>query len=82
MLKYKTKELMNEMDSLMEDCMKMMGGLDVIEGLDETSLKVMQRSIKLFNQSKELYVEYAEQMDNLNEKLDKVLFLLQEKNEA
>ena len=71
--------LMKECDELMELSIGQLSSLDSIEYLDETSLNVMQQTIKLYKKSKELSIKMAEMMDDQDKKLDKIIKLLEAK---
>ena len=71
--------LMKECDELMELSIGQLSSLDSIEYLDETSLNVMQQTIKLYKKSKELSIKMAEMMDEQDKKLDKIIKLLEAK---
>lgn len=73
------EELMKECDELMALSIDQMADMDTIEYLDETSLNVMQRTIKLYKKSKELSIKMAEMMDEQDKKLDKIIKMLETK---
>ena len=78
-MRKEVEELMKECDELMELGISQLSSLDTIEYMDETSLNVMQRSIKLYKKSKELSIKMADRIDEQNDKLDKIIELLEEK---
>lgn len=78
-MRKEVEELMKECDELMEMCTAQLSSLDTIEYLDETSLNVMQKTIKLYKKSKELSIKMAEMMDEQDKKLDKIIKLLEAK---
>ena len=71
--------LMKECDELMAIGIGQLSSLDSIEYLDETSLNLMQKTIKLYKKSKELSIKMAEMMDEQDKKLDKIIKLLEAK---
>lgn len=78
-MRKEVEELMKECDELMELSIGQLSSLDTIEYLDETSLDLMQRIIKLYKKSKELSIKTAEMMDEQDKKLDKIIKLLEAK---
>ena len=78
-MRKEVEELMKECDELMELSIGQLSSLDSIEYLDETSLNVMQQTIKLYKKSKELSIKMAEIMDEQDKKLDKIIKLLEAK---
>ena len=78
-MRKEVEELMKECDELMELSIGQLSILDTIEYLDETSLGLMQRIIKLYKKSKELSIKMAEMMDEQDKKLDKIIKLLEAK---
>lgn len=73
------EELMETCDDLMELCFDQFMDLDAIMCLDDKSIKAIQTTIKLYNKSKELSIKMAERIDEQNDKLDKIIELLEEK---
>lgn len=78
-MRKEVEELMKECDELMALSIDQMADMDTIEYLDETSLNVMQRTIKLYKKSKELSIKMAEMMDEQDKKLDKIIKMLETK---
>ena len=68
-----TKEFIEETNEIMDVMKKMMYEEDVLEDMDENTLKIYQISMKMVETSKKLLVEQAEIMESMNEKLDKLL---------
>lgn len=68
-----TKEFIEETNEIMDVMKKMMYEEDVLEYMDENTLKIYQISMKMVETSKKLLVEQAEIMESMNEKLDKLL---------
>ena len=79
MMRKEIEELMETCDDLMELCFDQFMDLDSIMCLDDKSIKAMQTTIKLYNKSKELSIKMAERIDEQNDKLDKIIELLEEK---
>ena len=78
-MRKEVEELMKECDELMALSIDQMADMDTIEYLDETSLNVMQRTIKLYKKSKEFSIKMAEMMDEQDKKLDKIIKMLETK---
>ena len=78
-MRKEVEELMKECDELMELSIGQLSSLDTIEYMDEDSLDVMKRTIKLYKKSKELSIKMAEMMDEQDKKLDKIIKLLEAK---
>lgn len=68
-----TKEFIEETNEIMDVMKKMMYEKDVLEDVDENTLKIYQISMKMVETSNKLLVEQAEIMESMNEKLDKLL---------
>lgn len=68
-----TKEFIEETNEIMDVMKKMMYEEDVLEDMDENTLKIYQISMKMVETSNKLLVEQAEIMESMNEKLDKLL---------
>lgn len=73
MLENKAKEMMETMDNVVNCYVEMLGGLDVIMEMDTKTFELMQNSLKLMDMSKEYQIAQAKQMDEINNKLDKLL---------
>lgn len=83
MLEPMAKKLQEEMNGLKEDISNyMMSELsfESILDADPANLKMLSRSYKVMNFSAELLVEQAKAIDEINEKLDKVLIKLSQKD--
>ena len=76
MLENKTTKLVTEAKELMDLCVKQID-VDTIKSMDSTSLNAIQKCIKLIDSACELSIEQAKMMDELNDKLDKVLYILE-----
>lgn len=68
----KTKKLMDMTEELMNDFMKEMGASALME-LDGAEFEMMKKCMNLYELSKEVALEQAKQMDDMNKKLDKIL---------
>ena len=75
-MKNRAEELKKEMNELMDECMKV-GGVNFIETMDATTLGIIQKCFKLMRLSEEMMVEQAEILDNMNSKLDKLLYAVE-----
>ena len=73
------KELIEECDDLMNLSIKQMSNLDSFGSLEEDTLNVSLRSVKLYKKTKDLSLKMAEMMDEQDKKLDKILKLLETK---
>lgn len=73
MLLVKTNQLIEEMEGIKKDVMHLMIENDCLSMMDEQSSKMLMRSEKVFDLSKELVSEQAELLDEINRKLDKLL---------
>ena len=78
-MRKEVEELIKECDELMELGIGQLSSLDTIEDMDEDSLNVMQRTIKLYKKSKELSIKMAEMIDEQDKKLDRIIKLLEAK---
>lgn len=67
----KVKELVKEIDKLEEQFMSMFKTSDLLEMEDE-GIKMLKQYVGLVNISKELMIESAETIDNMNNKLDTI----------
>lgn len=69
----KTRELMEATEELMNYVMKELVGFDTLKAMDGAEFEIMKKYAKLYEDAKELALEQAEMMDNMNAKLDKIL---------
>lgn len=81
MLTAKTKEIVNEIDEVMMLCMKHVS-ISTLGSMDVDDLVMMQKCMSLLERSKELAVEQAEMIDSMDEKIDKILMILNERKES
>ena len=83
MLEAETIKMMDQVDELMNDAIKVSGlGLDDLASLDEEQFQLIQRYFKLWDTCKKLSLEQAKTMDKIDEmdkKLDKIIKLLEKK---
>jgi hypothetical protein len=72
MLEMRAIELKNELEVLKELCIAevISNGVD---GVDERGFKALQSTLKVIKLSNDLMVEQSKAMDEMNEKLDKLL---------
>lgn len=72
MLEMRAIELKNELEVLKELCIAevISNGVD---GVDERGFKALQSTLKVIKLSNDLMVEQSKVMDEMNEKLDKLL---------
>lgn len=76
-MKNRAEELKKEMNEFIDECMKV-GGVNFIETMDATTLSIVQRTFKMFRLSEEIMVEQAEILDDMNSKLDKLIYYVKE----
>lgn len=69
----RTKELYEEMDKMMEFCMKKAFSLDSLKYMSAEEIEMMQRCFTLYRQAQELAIKQAEIIDNQDRKLDMIL---------
>lgn len=72
MLEMRAIELKNELEVLKELCIAEMISSGV-DGVDERGFKALQSTLKVIKLSNDLMVEQSKTMDEMNEKLDKLL---------
>ena len=75
-----TKKLYDEMDELMELCMKKSDVSNMFLHMDAEEFELMQRCLKMYKSAKELAIKQAEIIENQDKKLDKILKLLEKKS--
>lgn len=83
MLEMKAKKLVEEMNELKAQMSKQFLNLIDIECIDEEeieNLKLMKRCYEIMNDSMEYTVEQAKVMDQMNDKMNKILDLLEKKS--
>ena len=83
MLEMKAKKLVEEMNELKAQMNKQFLNLIDIECIDEEeieNLKLMKRCYEIMNDSMEYTVEQAKVMDQMNDKMNKILDLLEKKS--
>ena len=79
-LENKTREILAEAKELMDVCVKNVN-IHSIKHMSVVEFETLQRCIKLVDSACELSIEQASMIDEMNDKLDKVLKIL-EKNES
>ena len=81
-LENQTVALVKEAKELMNFCVKQID-VDDIKNIDAASLEGIQKVIKFVDHACDLSISQAEKIDEMNEKLDKILWALnwKEKNE-
>lgn len=80
MLENKTNELVNEIKELVDLACKQISIYD-LKDMDAVTLNAVQSCISLVDSACELMVEEAKMMDDMDHKLDNVLYLLGKKEE-
>lgn len=68
-----TKELIEEMDEIMDLFMKQAGLNEMMMKMDETDFVLMKKSLSLMNASKKLMLKQAEMIDDQTEKMNLIL---------
>lgn len=68
-----TKKLYDEMDEMMELCMKKSDVSNMFLHMDAEEFELMQRCFKLYKSAKELSIMQAELIEKQDKKLDIVL---------
>lgn len=68
-----TKKFVEEANELKAICMKAMADESMLMSMDPESLTALQKTMKLLNTSLDYTLEHAEMMDQMNDKLDKLL---------
>ena len=66
-------EFVEEVNELMTFCVKEIVDPDMFEYMNETTIEMYKRTIKLFKKSTDLLLEQARLMDQMNGKLDLLL---------
>ena len=82
-MRKEVEEMLKSCDELIELSLKQFGlGLDsFIMSFDSEEFELMQKTIKLYKQAKDLSIEIAEKMDKQDEKLDAILSKLEKLEE-
>lgn len=80
MLENKTSKLVTEAKELLNLCIKQMDA-DDIKNMDSASFDAIQRCLKLMDSACELSIEQAKMMDEINDKMDKLLYILEKMEE-
>ena len=82
-MRKEVEEMLKSCDELIELSLKQSGlGLDsCIMSLDSEDFELMQKTIKLYKQVKDLSIEMAEKMDKQDKKLDAILSKLEKLEE-
>lgn len=76
-MKNRAEELKKEMNEFIDECIKI-GGVNFIETMDATTLSLVQKMFKMFRLSEEIMVEEAKILDDMNSKLDVLLYHVNE----
>ena len=72
-----TKKLLELTDEIMDLCMGQILNKDMLECMSGEEFEMYKKTLNLMNQSKELVLEQARLMDDIDAKLDKVIMLLE-----
>ena len=73
MLKEKTNKLIDEMDGFMKFMVDQTIDSDMFEHMDGTEFDALKRCMKLISLSKDVMLEQATSIDEINRKLDLLL---------
>lgn len=73
MLGEKTKELMKQCDELMTNVITNVLDIEDIGEMDDDTVNAIRSTFKMYNAAKELSIYQAEVIDDLSEKIDKLL---------
>lgn len=71
-LAVKTNKLIDEVQDLMGDYMKVMG-VNMFNDMADTDFAIVGKSLKMANTSIELAKAYAEKMDSMDKKMDELI---------
>lgn len=80
MLKPLTEQVVEKSKDMMNVCMKELGNWENIVGMDEPEFKVMKQAFEVIDLAYELAVKQAEEIDEINNKLDKLLAKVEKLN--
>lgn len=72
-----SKKLVKEINEIKKEYVSLIDE-DTILGMDSNTLSLVQRSIKLLDLSCDLYMEQAELMEGIDDKLNKLLKAVEE----
>ena len=72
-MKANAEKLVNEMNELMNMVVKRVVNVETITASSEEDRAALTLMIKMFDSSGKLLIEEAERLDEINDKLDKVL---------
>ena len=73
-LEKQTRELMEEAGALFDACMKNVGFNGLLEMSDD-DLDAIKHCMKMYQKANELAIAQAKALDDMNEKLDKLLIV-------
>ena len=74
-----TEKLMEQVNELMNICLAQMSPMEMITETPEDALKALKLSIEIMKTSKELALKQAEAIEDQNEKLNKIIRLLEKR---
>ena len=74
-----TEKLMEQVNELMNICLAQMSPMEMITETSEDAFKALKLSIEIMKTSKELALKQAEAIEAQNEKLDKIIRLLEKR---
>ena len=72
-MKNKAIELKNEVNELMDLCIKY-AGRETIEAMDDATFSMLRKCLKIMNLAEDMMVEQAEILEDMNTKLDELLY--------
>ena len=81
-MRYEMEELLNECDELMEIYTKQLINMNAIKSMDGDILEAVQKFISLYEKSRDISIKMAGIIDEQNYKLDRIIELLEKRNEV
>lgn len=73
-LEKQTRELLDEAGKMLDECMKNIG-IDGLLEMSDNDLDVFKHCMRLYQKANELAIAQAKALDDMNEKLDKLLIV-------
>lgn len=72
-MKQTAEKVVKELDKMMDDVRNRIFQDDILDDIEPEDFKLLIHVLKISELSKQLLIEEAEALDNINEKLDKLL---------
>ena len=79
MMAEEMRNLMEQMDELMDVFVKQAISMSCLECMNEDELEMLKQTLKFWQASKNLAIKQAKMMDEQNEKLNKIIRLLEKR---